>query len=250
VEPRWQPTWQVLAHLALLHGHYERAEEFAQRLLDAATEDARTSRFIGAESILGTLWLRRGDFERAERWFKQGFDVLSGSDHMYRDGMRVTSACGLGDINLHRAKPSLALIEYRKAWHIVQEYPRMVTRERASARALAGLAAAYAGLGQRQQAEKMLYQAVESLQKCADPKTSGADTSLPELYHAVATSYLRLDNRDKALDMLERAVQTGWRDVAWLESDLEFCALTDDGRFLQLLRWIRQQPEIKFEQLE
>jgi serine/threonine protein kinase/Flp pilus assembly protein TadD len=247
VDPRWQATWFVLARVALLNGNYERTERFAQRLLDFAVDDTSATRFIGAETILGNVSLRRGNLQEAETWFKREMDLLSTSDHTYRDGMRVASACGLGDTNLRRDRVSAALTDYRKAWHIVQEYPRIITRDRASARALAGLAAAYAAQGDSEHAEKNLSQAVETLEKCADVQSAGADASLPELYHAVAVAYMRSENHDDALDMLARAVQAGWRDAGWLERDLEFRPLISDTRFSELVRLAGESPQLRFE---
>jgi len=247
VDPSWQATWFLLARVSLLNGNYERAEHFSQRLLNFPAGDASATRFIGAETILGNLSLRRGNLQEAETWFKQGMEVLSTSDHMYRDGMRVASACGLGDTNLRRERFSVALTDYRKAWHIVQEYPRIMTRDRASARALAGLAAAYAAQGDREHAKKNLSQAVEALEKCGKVQSAGADASLPELYHSVAVAYMRSEKHDEALNMLVRAVQTGWRDAAWLERDLEFRSLIADTRFLEVVRLVGELSQLRFE---
>lgn len=227
--------------------NYERAEHFSQRLLNFPVDDASATRFIGAETILGNLSLRRGNLQEAETWFKQGMEVLSTSDHMYRDGMRVASSCGLGDTNLRQERVSAALTDYRRAWHIVQEYPRIITRDRASARSLAGLAAAYAAQGDREHAKTNLSQAVESLEKCGNVQSAGADASLPELYHAVAVAYMRSENHDEALNMLVRAAQTGWRDAAWLERDPEFRPLIGDTRFSELVQRIAESPPLSFE---
>jgi serine/threonine-protein kinase len=247
VDPRWQATWFVLARVALLNSNYERAEKFAQRLLNFTVDDTSATRFIGAETILGSLSLRRGNLQEAETWFKRGMDLLSTSDHMYKDGMRVASSCGLGDTNLRRERVSAALTDYRRAWHIVQEYPRIITRDRASARSLAGLAAAYAAQGDCEHAKTNLSQAVESLEKCGNVQSAGADASLPELYHAVAVAYMRSENHDEALNMLVRAAQTGWRDAAWLERDPEFRPLIGDTRFSELVQRIAESPPLSFE---
>ena len=103
--------------MSLLTGEYERAGEFANRLLEL-NRDSRGAGtgpgFVGAEALLGFVSLRRWNFELAARWFTESLRVLYGSDHMYRDGMRTLSACGLGDTHLREGKPELALADYRQ----------------------------------------------------------------------------------------------------------------------------------------
>jgi tetratricopeptide (TPR) repeat protein len=174
-------------------------------------------------------------------------EMLAGSDHMYRDDMRAANACGLGDAKMHRGKPSEALIDYRRAWHIVQEYPRMLTRERAGVRALAGLASAYAAQGEAKQAGKLLAQAIESVDHCADGKTTNPVVPLPDLYLVLASAYARLDEHTLAVNMLDRAFKVGWRDAEWLKREPQLRPLSDDPRFIDILRAVQQFPPVHFE---
>ena len=146
--------------------------------------------------------------------------------------------------NLRRDRVSAAMTDYRKAWHIVQEYPRIITRDRASARALAGLAAAYAAQGDSEHAEKNLPQAVQTLEKCTKCRrrcqSAGTLSCGRSCLH---TS----ENHDEALNMFVRAVQAGWRDAGWLERDLEFRPLISDTRFSELVRLVGESPQLRFE---
>jgi tetratricopeptide (TPR) repeat protein len=247
VDPNWQPSWFALARVALFNGNYDCAQQFAERLLSVGAEDTGGTRFIGAETILGTVWLRREGLALAESWFQRGMEILSGSDHMYRDDMRAANACGLADAKMHRDKPSEALIDYRRAWHIVQEYPRMLTRERAGVRALAGLASAYAAQGETKQARKLLAQAIESVDRCADGTTTNPVVPLPDLYLVLASSYARLEEHTLAVHMLERAFNVGWRDAEWLKREPQLRLLSDDPRFMDILRAVQQFPPVHFD---
>lgn len=247
VDPRWQASWFALGRVALLNGNYDRAQEFAERLLALSAEDTSGTRFVGAETILGTVSLRRGNLAQAESWFQRGMETLSGSDHMYRDGMRAANACGLGDTKMHRGNPSEALVDYRRAWHIVQEYPRMLTRERASLRALAGMASAYAARGETQQARKLLSQAIEGVDRCADGKLTNPIATLPDLYFWLVVLHTHLGDYQQALDMLEKSFDAGWRDAECLKRDPEINPLSGDPRFADILRAIQESPRVRFE---
>jgi hypothetical protein len=61
--PQWQPTWFVLSYTALLTGEYERAEEYAGRLLEMSRAPKGLP-FIGAEIVLGSVRLRLGAVPR------------------------------------------------------------------------------------------------------------------------------------------------------------------------------------------
>jgi TolB-like protein/DNA-binding SARP family transcriptional activator/Flp pilus assembly protein TadD len=250
VEPGWQATWFVLAFAAVLVGNYDRAEQFARRLLSFANEDSHGTRFIGAEMLLGSIFLRRGDLEASRHWFIESLEGLSRSEHAYRDGMRALSACGLGDTSLREGRLDRALAEYRLAWQILQEHPGVSARDRLRTRALAGLAAAYAGEGQRQRAIDLLQRSIQSLERSVDPQTSAAGANLADLYHAVAVAQVRAESTYEALTLLEKAAACGWRDAAWLERDSELRCLIDHPRLLDLGRQIRRSPAIDFENTE
>jgi len=247
VHPRWQATWFVLSFLSLLIGKYERAEEFANRLLELNSSGGAPPGFVGAEALLGTICLRRGDFEAACRWFTRSLNALYQSDHTYRDGMRTLSACGLGDAHLREGKPYLALADYRQAWQIVQEYPTMLAQDRHSVRALAGLAAAYAAVGELKRATQLLSQALQKLEKAAKPQSAAAGANLAELYYAVTVAHVRAGNSKEALDALEKAIHAGWLDAGWLERDPELRPLQCFTRLAELLQQIRQSPKIQLQ---
>jgi len=69
-------------------------------------------------------------------------NVMADSDHMYRDAVSGAAACVLGDVELRHGTPRDALAAYRRAWHAVQENPRITAYSRIAVRAQAGLAAA------------------------------------------------------------------------------------------------------------
>jgi adenylate cyclase len=61
------------------------------------------------------------------------------------------------------------------------------------------------------------------------------DQDEPVVLYNVACFYAHAGDREKALDLLERAVQKGWGDKAWLETDSDLDSLRELPRFKALL---------------
>jgi TolB-like protein len=247
VEPRWQATWFLLSFLSLLNGNYSRAEEFARQLLQSNANETGATQFIGAEVLLATIWLRLGNYEKALGWLSQSAAKLTASDHMYREGMMALTFCVLGDVHLRQEQPGAALTDYRHAWHIVQEYPTMLAQDRHSVRALAGLAAAYAAQSERDRSDELLSRAVRVLETAKRPQSAAAGANVADLYYALAIAYIRAQNTRQALDSLERAVKTGWRDAAWFDHDPELRSLHHEPRFVQLRDQLLQFAQLQLE---
>ncbi len=54
----------------------------------------------------------------------------------------------------------------------------------------------------------------------------------------VACFYAMKGDPDRSLELLERAVENGWGDLAWLETDSDLDTLRDDDRFRAILAGI------------
>src|SRR5579859_3804182 len=156
IEPRWLPTWFILSFLYLVNGEYEAADTFAQKLFQLQGADGPVMRFPGAENLMGSISLRRGDCGRAHEWFTRSMAALSASDHTYAEAMKAWCACGLGDVELRQGNATAALAHYRLAWQIAHESPAILGQERHAARAQTGLAAAYAATGDYDRAAHLL----------------------------------------------------------------------------------------------
>jgi tetratricopeptide (TPR) repeat protein len=247
VDPRWQPTWFVLSVLALLSGNYRRAEECAIRLLHADAASPGALQFIGAEVLLATVSLRRGDPEDAIQWLAQSATKLAASNHMYRESMMALTSCVLGDVHLRQQNPDAALLDYRQAWQTVQEYPTMLANDRNRVRALAGLAAAHAARGESERSDELILRAAATLETAKAPQSSAAGANLADLQFAVAAAHVRAENTDEALNSLECAVKAGWRDATWLQHDSELQPVRTEPRFVELDKELRRLPELDLE---
>jgi tetratricopeptide (TPR) repeat protein len=245
-DPQWQPTWFVLSYTALLTGEYERAEEYASRLLEM-NRAPKGLPFIGAEIVLGSVKLRQGDPRGARRLLLEFLERIKGSDHMYRDAMSGAAACVLGDVELRHGDIADALSAYRRGWHTVQENPRIMAYRRIAARAQAGLASAYAANGDRVRAGELLGRAMQAARDSELPEHNAAAASLAELYWSMAVGCARLGDAAGALEMAQSAVRSGWRDAAWMERDSELRIVSEGVEFRRLVEEVRRAPRLLFQ---
>jgi tetratricopeptide (TPR) repeat protein len=244
--PQWQPTWFVLSYTALLAGDYERAEEYAGRLLEM-NRAPKGLPFIGAEIVLASVKLRQGDPCGARGLLLEFLEQMKSSDHMYRDAMSGAAACVLGDVELRHGDNAEALAAFRRAWHTLQENPRIMAYRRIAARAQAGLAAAYAANGDRGRAAELLGRAMQAARDSELPEHNAAAASLADLYWSMAVGCARLSDAAGTLEMTRSAVRSGWLDAAWMERDPELRMVREEVEFRQLVEEVRRAPRVWFE---
>jgi adenylate cyclase len=67
----------------------------------------------------------------------------------------------------------------------------------------------------------------------------GQDENEPVVLYNVACFYVVQGDTERAIDLLEKAVQLGWGDRAWMETDSDLEPLRHDERFRALLARIR-----------
>lgn len=247
VEPEWQASWYVLSLIALLHGDYTNAEQFAAYLRLPEAGSGGAIRFIGAEALEARLNLRRGSPERALEWLADSVKSLSKSDHVYREGMMALTACLQGDVHLRLGSAERALREYRQAWHLVQEFPTMLAQPRHGVRALAGLAAAYAALKDADRSDEVMQRATSMLEKAIRPQMAAAGAGLAELHYALATVHARRAEAERSIAHLELALNAGWRDANWLDCDSELNAVRREPRLQELTAHLRSLPPLGLE---
>ena len=247
-DPRWEPSWLCLGEIALNAGDYEAAQRFITRQIEYASSTDRLRRFIGGAMMMGFIHLRQGKWGEARKWFAQSLAALGAADHMYREPFIALTACGLSGLHLREGRAGEALNESRRALRMVKEYPRMLGRDRVLARVRSTMAAACAALGDSARARELIREAGESIENIrTHPETWIWQAASWQLHQAQAVALARLAETDPALGQLERAVATGWRDAAWLETDPELGSLRGLPRFLELIKRIRSAAPMNFE---
>jgi tetratricopeptide (TPR) repeat protein len=61
------------------------------------------------------------------------------------------------------------------------------------------------------------------------------DQDEPLVLYNVACFYVEQGDRERAVELLEKAVEMGWGDLAWMKNDSDLYPLHDNERFKALL---------------
>lgn len=246
-DARWGAAWLCLGQLALMCGEYEHADRFLRNGLAIEKHGPGFGYFIGFDLLLGMVADHRGDNEKARELYATSSASLGASDHVYREAFLALTACGLGDVLLREGRGETALAEFRRAYRLVKEYPRMLGRQRVLARTLAGMSAAHAATGDNPRARQQLDETTLLLDEIArTPQSWIWGASLGQLYYGVAAAFARVGEPERALDYLSRAVQADWRDVHWLSSDPGFSALHSLPAFQNVCDRLKALPAVDF----
>ncbi len=246
-DPRWAATWLCLGQLANMCGEYDHAQQYLMNGLEVQRRGPGFGYFIGSEMVLATVTQRRGEIGKARDIYASAATSFESCDHVYREAFLALTACGLGDLLRREGHFEAALIEFRRASRLVKEYPRMLGRQRVLTRTLAGMSAVHAAQGDSQRAGELLQQVPSLLMEIVHaPQAWIWEGFIGQLYYATGAAYARLGKPEFALDYLEKAVASGWRDAHWLESDPEFAALRSQSRFQALLENLRLLPVLEF----
>lgn len=244
LDPLRGPQWLIGGSAALWTGCHSVARQFFERALQLETLPNVPFRFVGAASMLGFVHTRELSWDAARRNHLECLESLRGAEHVYRDVFVTLSACGLGEIELRAGQAALALTRFRHAWRVVKEEPRMLGNIRLGIRTQAGMAAAYAELGEREKAEQHLAEATSRM-----PSLTLAswvwDTLLCQLHYSIAVAQLRLGLPSEAIASLGRAIDTGFADLHWLSADPEWESIRKNADFNELVERVRLIPPLK-----
>ena len=245
IEPLQSSCWLNLAEIAMETSTYDQAEQLAAEVLKLERSKRGISRLPFGELILAGVAMRRLDWERALEWHERGLESLAQIDSVYRETAIALNACGMADVRLRQNEPDRALADLHRAWRIAGEYPRMMAHNRIVARAAAGMAAAYAMLGERSKAEQFVDVAASRLEIACQNRGGlihGVMTS--ELFRAAAVSQIRLGHLDAARVLLAKAVEEGERDWRWLQSDPELAPVRESVQ--TLIERMQPSPPLRF----
>ncbi|MGH6693218.1 MAG: hypothetical protein ACREF4_21325, partial [Gammaproteobacteria bacterium] len=246
-EPKFEGSYLFLGWMACCTGEYDAAEQWCTRAMAMLREKGLVGWMPGAETILGTIRLRRLDFDGAAAACDDALGFLAQSEHVLREAFRALAACVRGDALLRRGDAHGALEDYRYALQVSCDSPRVMGMNRVTTRALAGMASAHVGLGESEHAAAW-EQSRESLDRIlADPRSWLWEASAPEICYALATAAVRRDQCEEALHLLETAERSGWRDARWLEIDPELAPLRREARLAGIVERLRKKSPLRLE---
>jgi tetratricopeptide (TPR) repeat protein len=168
-------------------------------------------------------------------------------DSVYRETAIALHGCGKAEVRLRQNQPEEALADLHRSWRIAREFPNMMAHKRLLTRTLAQMAWAYAALGDRTKAEQLLNDASKHFESAlANPGGMIHGVATFDLCHPMAIAYWHLNHPEAARAMFARAVEKGWRDAEWMESDPELKQLLATPDLDSVLDRIRQFPALHF----
>jgi len=233
LQPKFHAAWIVSGAASIFLGKYEDAIQFLDEAIRLEPEPDLLYRFVGAHSLCGIAHMRMGQWQTAIRYHTEALQRLSNSDHVYSDAFRILSSSGLGDVELRVGNATAAAGNYRRAWQIAKEKPRIVGSLRLQVRAGAGLVSAYASAGEHERARELMTEIQPWLETVAkQPGTVTLECGLAQLCLDLGVAEIQLGRLEEASRLLVRAREVGWRDIAWLRSDPLWKPLHSDPVFL------------------
>ncbi len=237
IEPRYQPQFQIAGIIHMLQGRYDQAEKRIDRACEL--EDPRkrvASHVVGARTMKANLLFRQGRIEEAEDLFRESLARLEKEDNLYRIPVTAFTHCCYGHLLQHQHRLSEALGEYRAADTILSENPSTTG---------AGYLLIKMFLGRVRVYRMMLMPAEEraAMQAALDLYENRqqhdyfwmweiADMQAP---YEIASAFAAMNQRENALEYLEKAVRCGWRDLPFLELDSAFDVMRTDTEYQQFI---------------
>jgi len=246
LDPRAEAQWMIAGSIALCSGQYRAAQRLFEQALHVEAMPNVPRRFVGALCMLGFLHTRQLAWDLARKYHLDSIESMRGIEHVYRDVFTTLSASGLGEIELRAGRLEESLTRFRHAWRVVKEEPRMLGNHRLGIRSQAGMAAAYAGLGEREKAAQHLAEAVSRL-ALVEPGSWVFDSSVAELRYSIASAQLRLNLKQEALTSLSSALDAGFSDSSWLETDPEWKPLHGLEDYRRLVERVRLIPPVNID---
>ena len=159
----------------------------------------------------GLAWSSKGEFEKAIQMYKKAMEVNPAD---YQAPIFIAQSYASLGRKHDEMKARLASLEQ------IQRHLDMNPHD---TRALYVGANQFANVGEFAKAQELAERAL------------GRDQEEPVVLYNVACFYAMKGDTDRAMELLERAVENGWGDKAWLETDPDLDSLRSDARFQALM---------------
>jgi tetratricopeptide (TPR) repeat protein len=202
--------------------------------------------FIGSLTLMGSLQLRQNRFDSAEDWYRRSLSLFVDTDHVYRNAFLALTYCGLGRIEVLRRDFDKALDLYKKAKEAVASGPEGLGMGYMHIKTLLGTGVTFHELGVLQESKTSAEQAEELLDTKKGYDFSwiweGSDALA---YYDLATYYALCNQPDRALQLLSRACERGWADLAQLDAEPFFSGLREHPRLISLREELNQRQPLR-----
>ena len=189
-----------------INGEYAEAERELEKAIEI------NPNLFEAYFYFGVVHTSQGEFEKAADMYLKAMEINPAD---YQAPIFLAQAYASLGRRQDEMKASLASVD------VVERYLEMNPHDN---RALLFGATQLCIIGEQEKALEMAERAL------------GQDEKEPNLLYNGACFYARQGDKDRSLELLARAVEVGWGNRDWLETDSDMDSLREDPRFIALLK--------------
>jgi serine/threonine protein kinase/Flp pilus assembly protein TadD len=246
LQPNYIPAYMNVSWIYLLHGKYDEAEMFLEKAASIERSGKQAMvKFVGAQTLLASLFLRRGQLDEAKTLYLQSAEFLEKTDHMYTSPFLALTYCGLGSVEIEKGLSDRALQHYKKARGLILEHPKSLGLGFFLVKAHLGMARAFHLLGMSREEKKHIQ---EALDLSMDKETydfswiwEGCDA---QMYYEFASYFASVHNEKDTFLNLQKAIDCGWAELPWLESDMSFESLRKNVVYKKTVELLRKHERL------
>jgi len=237
LQPHYVPAYMNLAWIHLLNGRYDTAESSLKKAasLERSGKQAMV-KFVGAQTLLGNVYLRRGQLDEAQNLYLSSIKHLEKSDHVYTIPFLVLTYAGLGSIEIENGANDRALQWYKKAHDLVLQYPQSLGIGSFCVKIHLGMARALHLLGMSREEKKHFQKAFDLFSNKKPYDFSwiweGCDA---QVYYEFASYFAFVMDEENAFTNLRDAVACGWAELPLLKRDPSFVSLRQHSAYTEIV---------------
>jgi len=237
LQPNSQPAQMNAAWIFLLRGRYDEAKD-ALSQATAIEESGKPGfvRFVGSLTLMGNFYLRQGQLEQAQSWYRRSLALLEGVDHVYREPFRSLTYCGLGTCSFSQGRYDEALLEFKRAETLISRHPRSLGIGYFLLRTYLGQAKTFFALGDISESKKCFKRAADLYRTKQGFDFNwiweGCDA---QVQYDFAGYFALLNKKEEAIENLCQAVALGWRDVPAFNTDGLFADLRHEPSLTKII---------------
>jgi non-specific serine/threonine protein kinase len=246
LQPSYVPAYMNLSWIYLLHGQYDDAEAYLEKAASIESSGKQAMvRFVGAQTILGNLYLRRGQLDEAQSLYDQSIRFLEKTGHVYTGPFLVLTYCGIARVEIERGANDRALERYKKAYDLILEYPKSLGIGYFLAMVHLGMARAFHLLAMSREEKKHLKEAQDLFRDKKGYDFSwiweGCDA---QSYYEFASYFAFVGNEEETFLYLQKAVDSGWAEWPLLECDVSFESLKHHAAYIKTAELLERRKPI------
>jgi eukaryotic-like serine/threonine-protein kinase len=247
IEPMYQWNYVFIAWIHMLYGRYESARGYLKTAIDIdRTERFKGPRCIGMYPALGYAEYHLGNDNRALQAFEVSLSTIQNLDHVYKIPMLALTYCGLGYLGLTRQRYGESLEHFQRAINLIEDNPRALGVGAYMVHAKCGMAILFHTMGMKNEADLEFQNAVSLFETKEKYNFSyiwlGSDA---EIVYDLSRYYAVTNQVDKAIRMLQRARDYGFRNVFLLERDVIFRSMHRSPKYADFVKNCKSLPVLE-----